>query len=89
MILNLCTFENYAKNTLPVVGIIYFSILSIVKKSLIFRCESFHDFDLIATGRRAGNLKEIKFNTSILQKDLSCIGPKFFNKLPNRKVRRI
>ncbi|KAG5675210.1 hypothetical protein PVAND_005134 [Polypedilum vanderplanki] len=75
-------FKRYAPNTLPVLGIIYLSILTLLKKALNEPGDAFGRFELIAEGRRKNRLIMKRFKTNILKHDSTYIGPKLYNQLP-------
>ncbi|KAG5685032.1 hypothetical protein PVAND_014235 [Polypedilum vanderplanki] len=75
-------FKRIVPNTLPIIGLVYLSILTMVKRSLNSSDISMIHFDLISEGRRINSIRTKKFKTKILKNDVACIGPALYNQLP-------
>lgn len=78
-------FKTYMPNTLPVIGVIYTSMIVNIKKSLIFNTESLPKFEVVNSITRAnGSLKLRKFNRkNRLGIEAGYLGAKLFNQLPD------
>ncbi|KAG5674231.1 hypothetical protein PVAND_004211 [Polypedilum vanderplanki] len=76
-------FKRYAPNTLPVVGIIYLSILTLVRKALNNPSEAFNIYDMMSGERRKNLISFKRFRTNYVMKDVTYIGPKIYNQLPD------
>ncbi|KAG5666863.1 hypothetical protein PVAND_014871 [Polypedilum vanderplanki] len=75
-------FKKYAKSTLPVIGSIYMSILTLLRKALNTPSETFGNFEVKSEGRRKNQICIKRFRTNYVRKDVTYIGPKLFNQLP-------
>ncbi|KAG5667525.1 hypothetical protein PVAND_015504 [Polypedilum vanderplanki] len=79
-------FEKYANNILPIAGMIYLNVLSLVHKCLIDSEND--DFEKITSGRRAGSIKVLKFRHTVKETDILITGARYYNFLP-ASIKRI
>lgn len=77
-------YTNVINNTLPIIGIVYLSMLSFIKKSLIYSNELLPKYELNTNLTRLnGTLKVDRFKRkNRAGNETSCLGVKLFNQLP-------
>jgi hypothetical protein len=77
-------FKSYLTKTLPIIGVIYFSLITSIKKSLIYNSDLFPRFQAINSNTRSnGLLMTQRFRRkSRLGNEASYLGVKLFNQLP-------
>jgi hypothetical protein len=75
-------FKSYAPSVLPVPGIIYLSLLTMVKKALLTNETGLLEFTKIQSGRRQGQLVIPGGHLSCRTRDVMVLGPRLFNLLP-------
>ena len=76
-------FKTYMTNTLPVIGIIYFSMLVYIQKSILLHRSEFLEFSTNVSNRRSsGQLIASRFNRKqYLGRDTSYLGVILYNQL--------
>jgi len=86
-------YKSYMERTLPAIGIIYYTMIINIKKSLIFNSALFPSFELIESNTRSkGLLKSTRFNRkNRIGNEASNLGVRLFNQLPIelRQLKRI
>ena len=80
-------FTNHAKNILPIMGLIFYVVCSMVHKSLHTSDESLFKVEKLQSSR-VNLLKINKCNLLTKRNDIETIGPSLFNSLP-REIRDI
>jgi len=77
-------FKTHLKNVLPVIGIIYASLITNIQKSLIFQKDEFLKFEITSTNRRSsGEIVSCRFRKrQHLGTDISYLGVILYNQLP-------
>ena len=74
-------FKVHAKEVLPVIGLIYYSMIIMVKKSLDTKDGSLPALEKLGTSRKF-NLKLARARKKSHERDITHIGCKLFNQLP-------
>ncbi|KAL7012693.1 hypothetical protein ACKWTF_014992 [Chironomus riparius] len=76
-------FKSYAVNTMPVIGIFYYSLIINVKKSLLLNLDELLKYEIQSSNRRSsGELKPSHFRRRHhLGTDISYLGVILFNQL--------
>jgi len=74
-------YEKYAKNVLPIMGLIFKSICIMVKKSLIEQDEALINVESLRSNR-VNMLKTASYKTKIMANDVEIIGTQIYNTLP-------
>jgi hypothetical protein len=74
-------FKTFAKNVLPVRGIILLSSIIMVKKNLLNNLPDGLPMERITSSRHY-LLKSRRFNSQVMKNDICCAGVNFFNNLP-------
>jgi hypothetical protein len=80
-------YSKYAPNVLPVMGLIFMSICTEVKKSLLDNDEALINFQRMRS-TRTKLLKINRSRTNIRRNDLEIIGASIYNSLPD-EIREI
>jgi hypothetical protein len=77
-------FKTVINNTLPVIGVIYSSLLNNIHKSLLLDRDELIKFDVSSTNRRSsGNLVPCRFKRKHrLGTDITHLGVNLYNQLP-------
>jgi hypothetical protein len=76
-------FETYAKNILPVKGLIYFSSLMMIKKNLINNLPDKIPMTRLRSSRHY-LLQARRSSSQAMRNDICCKGIEIFNNLPNK-----
>lgn len=77
-------YKNYMRNTLPVIGVIYFSMIVNIKKSLLTGSDLFPKFEVTESNTRSnGSLRLKRFKRkNRVGIESGYLGVKLFNQLP-------
>jgi hypothetical protein len=74
-------FDKHATNVLPVRGIIYYSIIIMIKKNLIINSPERLPIERVRSNRNY-NLRSHRYNSRAMRNDICCAGIEIFNNLP-------
>lgn len=76
-------FKTYMPNTLPVIGVVYYSMMVYIKKSLLSDKPELLKFDVSNSNRRSsGELLVTRFRKKhCIAVDISCLGVNLYNQL--------
>jgi hypothetical protein len=76
-------FKTFMPNTLPVIGVIYYSMMVYIKKSLLSNKPELLEFDISNSNRRSsGELIAKRFRKKqCIAVDISCLGVNLYNQL--------
>lgn len=75
-------YDKYAKNVLPIMGLIFKSICVMIKKSLIEQDAALVHIEQLRSNR-VNKLKIMNYNTKIRGNDIEIIGVQIYNSLPD------
>jgi hypothetical protein len=81
-------FTIYERNLLPVVGIIYLSLIVQVKRCLVMRDGSLLQLELTTGRLREGTIKKRRYKKDCLKSDILILGAHLYKQLP-QEIRRI
>lgn len=74
-------YTEVAPNVLPVIGLLFYSCLLSIKKSLLMNDDSLVKFEVLKSDRLK-NIKIGKFKSNYLTNDITTLGSSLYNSLP-------